>query len=163
MKAINFLLFSVLCLSLSCKKDTGKVDCWFNLNPPDIYRDSISSIVINYSAYSDFKDEGELMNPDIYQYSLSTDLKRSNCDTYPCSIDYGSITLDIGQTYVIKKFDLVDSSGKILFYLTWKPDSIQGALDRPYLPFVFKADSKIFLTFSKLNTSIVLNETKEIL
>jgi hypothetical protein len=153
MKTINVILFSVICLSLSCKKDTGKVDCWFNLNPPDIYRDSISSIVINYSVYSDFKDEGELMNPDIYQYSINTDLKRSNCDIYPCSIDYGSITLDIGKTYVIKKFDLVDSSGKILFNLTWKPDSIHGALDRIYLPYVFNATSKISFTFSKLGKS----------
>jgi hypothetical protein len=151
MKVIYFLLFSVLCLSLSCKKDTGKVDCWFNLNPPDIYRDSISSIVINYSAYSDFKDEGEIMNPDIYQYSINTDLKRSNCDIYPCSIDYGSISLDIGKTYVIKKFDLVDSSGKILFNLTWKPDTVHGSITVQYLPYVFKADSRIFFTFSKLS------------
>jgi hypothetical protein len=151
MKAIYFLLFSVLCLSLSCKKDTEKVDCWFNLNPPDIYRDSITSIVINYSAYSDFKDEGELMNPDIYQYSIITDSKRSNCNIYPCSIDYGSIPLDIGKTYVIKKFDLVDSSGKILFNLTWKPDSVHGAIAVQYLPYVFKADSRIFFTFSKLS------------
>jgi hypothetical protein len=150
-KTINFLLFSVFCLSLSCKKDTGKIDCWFNLNPPDIYRDSISSILINYSAYSDFKEEGELMNPDIYQYSINTDLERSNCDIYPCSIDYGSITLDIGQTYVIKKFDLVDSSGKVLFNLTWKPDSVHGVITVQYLPYVFKAKSRIFFTFSKLN------------
>lgn len=151
MKTINVLLLSVLCLSLSCKKDTGKIECWFNLNPPDIYRDSISSIVINYSLYSDFKDEEELMNPEIYQYSIKTNLKNSNCDIYPCSIDYGYITLDIGQAYVIKKFDLVDSSGKILFNLPWKPDSIHGALDRIYLPYIFKATSKISLNFSKLD------------
>jgi hypothetical protein len=151
MKAINFLLFSVLCLSLSCKKDTGLVDCWFNLNPPDIYRDSIAAIVINYSAYSDFKDEVGLMNPDIYQYSISTDLKRSNCDIYPCSIDYGSITLEIGKTYVIKKFDLVNSSGKTLFNLTWKPDYVHGAITVQYLPYVFTANSRIFFTFNNLS------------
>jgi len=154
MKAINFLLFSVLCLSLSCKKDTGKVDCWFNLNPPDIYRDSIAAIVINYSVYSDFKDEGELMNPDIYQYSIKANLKRSNCDIYPCSIDYGSITLDIGQIYVIKKFDLIDSSGKILFILAWKPDSVHGAITIQYLPYVFEANSRIFFTFNNLSKEL---------
>lgn len=151
MKTIHFLLFTVLCLSLSCKKDTAKIDCWFNLNPPDIYRDSIASILINYSATSDFKDQEALMNPDNYQYSINTNLKRSNCDIYPCSIDFGSITLNIGQTYVIKKFDLVDSSGKILFNLTWKPDSVHGALTVQYLPYVFKANSRIFFTFSKLS------------
>lgn len=154
MKIINFLLFSVLCLSLSCKKDPGKIDCWFNLNPPDIYRDSISSIVINYSPYSDFKDEEALMNPDLYQYSVNINSKSSNCDIYPCSIDYGYITLEIGHSYVIKKFDLVDSSGKVLFFLTWKPDSVQGANNIQYLPYIFKANSRIFLTFSKLNKSI---------
>ena len=155
MKTINVLLFSVLCLSLSCKKDPSKIECWFNLNPPDIYRDSISSIVINYSDYSAFKDEEELMNPEIYQYSIKTNSKSSNCDIYPCSIDYGYITLDNGHAYVIKKFDLVDSSGKILFNLTWKPDSIHGALDRIYLPYVFNATSKISLTFSKLDRSLI--------
>jgi hypothetical protein len=154
MKIVNIVLFYVLCLSLSCKKDPGKTDCWFNLNPPDIYRDSISSIVINYSDYSDFKDEEALMNPDLYQYSIKTNSKSSNCDIYPCSIDYGYITLDNGHTYVIKKFDLVDSSGKILFYLTWKPDSVHGATNVPYLPYVFKANNRIFLAFSKLNKSI---------
>jgi hypothetical protein len=154
MKTVKIILFYVLCLSLSCKKDTGKIDCWFNLNPPDIYRDSISSIVINYSDYSAFKYEEGLMNPDLYQYSIKTNSKRSNCDIYPCSIDYGYITLDIGHTYVIKKFDLVDSSGKILFYLTWKPDSVHGATSVPYLPYVFKANSRIFLAFNKLNNSI---------
>ena len=154
MKTINFLLFTVLCLSLSCKKDTWKIDCWFNLNPPDIYIDSISSIVINYSAYSDIKDEEELMNPEIYQYSIKTNSKSSNCDIYPCSIDYGYITLDVGHAYVIKKFDLVDSSGKILFSLTWKPDSVHGAITVQYLPYVFKANSRIFFTFSKLSKEI---------
>ena len=151
MKTVNIILCFVLFLSLSCKKDTAKIDCWFNLNPPDIYRDSISSIIINYSA---FKDDEALMNPDLYQYSIKTNSKSSNCDIYPCSVDYGSITLDIGHTYVIKKFDLVDSSGKILFSLTWKPDSVHGATNVPYLPFVFKANSRIFLDFSKLNKSI---------
>jgi hypothetical protein len=154
MKATRVLLFSALCLILSCKKDTGKIDCWFNLNPPDIYRDSISSIVINYSASSDFKDDQALMNPDLYQYSIKINSKSSNCDIYPCSIDYGYLTLDIGKIYVIKKFDLEDSSGKVLFYLTWKPDSVHGATNVPYLPYVFKANSRIFLSFSNLNKSI---------
>ena len=154
MKTINFLLISVFCLSLSCKKDTGKIDCWFNLNPPDIYRGSISSIKINYSDYSDFKDDEVIMNPDLYQYSINTNSRNSNCDIYPCSIDYGYITLDIGHTYVIKKFDLVDSSGKVLFNLTWKPDSVHGAITVPYLPYVFKAKSRIFFAFSQLNKSI---------
>jgi hypothetical protein len=151
MKTVNIILCFVLFLSLSCKKDTAKINCWFNLNPPDIYRDSISSIVINYSA---FKDDEALMNPVLYQYSIKTGSKSSNCDIYPCSVDYGSITLDVGHTYVIKKFDLVNSSGKILFYLTWKPDSIHGATDVPYLPYVFKANSRIFLDFNKLTKTI---------
>jgi len=151
MKTVNIILCFVLFLSLSCKKDTAKIDCWFNLNPPDIYRNSISSIIINYSA---FNDDEALMNPDLYQYSIKTNSKSSNCDIYPCSVDYGSITLDIGHTYVIKKFDLVDSSGKILFSLTWKPDSVHGATDVPYLPYVFKANSRIFLDFSKLNKAV---------
>jgi hypothetical protein len=151
MKTVNIILCFVLFLSLSCKKDTAKINCWFNLNPPDIYRDSISSIVINYSA---FKDDEALMNPDLYQYSIKTGSKSSNCDIYPCSVDYGSITLDVGHTYVIKKFDLVNSSGKILFYLTWKPDSIHGATHVPYLPYVFKANSRIFLDFNKLTKTI---------
>jgi hypothetical protein len=151
MKAFKALLFLALCLILSCKKETGKIDCWFNLNPPDIYRDSISSIVINYSA---FTDDEALMNPDIYKYSIKTNSKSPSCDIYPCSIDYGYITLDIGHWYVIKKFDLVDSSGKILFYLPWKPDTVHGATNVPYLPFVFKANGRIFFDFSKLNKSM---------
>jgi hypothetical protein len=153
MKTLTIILFCVLCLSVSCKKDTRKIDCWFNLNPPDIYRDSISSIIINYSTFDDNNDE-EVMNPDIYQYSIKTDSKSSNCIIYPCSIDYGYITMDIGRWYVIKKFDLVNSSGKILFYLPWKPDSVHGATNIPYLPFVFKANGRIFFEFSQLNKSL---------
>jgi hypothetical protein len=154
MNKVSFLFFLAVCLVTSCKKDPVKIDCWFNLNPPDIYRDSISSIVINYSDCSDIKSEEDLINPDIYQYSIKTKSKTSNCDVFPCSIDYGYITLDIGHTYVIKKFDLVDSTGKILFNITWKPDSVHGATNVPYLPYVFKANSRIFFAFGKLNKSI---------
>jgi hypothetical protein len=144
MKTIRVIVISAFCLILSCKKDAGKIDCWFGLNPPDNYRDSISSILIRYSSISDFKDDQELNNPDLFRYSSKIDSKSPDYG-YPNLIHYGYITLDIDQTYVIKKFDLVDSSGKILFYLPWKPDSVHES-SIPYLPFVFKA--KGFMSIS---------------
>lgn len=144
MTAIKVLLFSAFCLVLSCKKDVGKIDCWFGLNPPDIYRDSISAIEIKYSDFSDFKDDQELNNPDLFRYSIKINSKSPDYG-YPNLIHYGYITLDREHTYVIKEFDLVDRSGKILFYLPWKPDSVHNG-DIPYLPFVFKATG--FMSFN---------------
>jgi hypothetical protein len=141
MKAIRVLFLFLFCLCPSCKK-AEKIDCWFNLNPPDNYRKSISAVVIDYS---DFSNEN-LIN-------IQTISKRSGCDVYPCSIDYGYITLEAGRCYVLKKFDLVDSSGKRLFYMSLKPDSVQGATNIPYLPFVFKANARIFFDFNSLNKS----------
>jgi len=144
MKAIKLLLCLVLCLILSCKKDATKIDCWFNLNPPDIYRKAISSVVIIYSESSNDND----------LISIQTKSKKSGCDIYPCSIDYGYITLKEGNWYVLQKFDLVDSSGKSLFYISAKPDSVHGATSIPYLPFVFKATGRVFFDFNNLKKSI---------
>jgi hypothetical protein len=144
MKVINVLLCSALCLIMSCKKDTTNIDCWFHLNPPDIYRKAISSIVIIYSGSSNDND----------LITIQTKFKRSGCDIYPCSIDYGYITLKEGNWYVLQKFDLVDSSGKSLFYMSTKPDSVHGATHVPYLPFVFKATERVFFDFNSLNKSI---------
>jgi hypothetical protein len=144
MKAIKVLLCSALCLIMSCKKDTDKIDCWFNLNPPDIYREAISSVVITYSGSSNDND----------LITIQTKSKRSGCDIYPCSIDYGSITLKEGNWYVLQKFDLLDSSGKSLFYMSTKPDSVHGATNVPYLPFLFKATGRVFFDFNSLNKSL---------
>ena len=144
MKAIKVLLCSALCLFMSCKKDSTKIDCWFNLNPPDIYRKAISSVVIIYSGSSNDSD----------LITIQTKSKKSGCDIYPCSIDYGYITLKEGNWYVLQKFDLVDSSGKSLFYISAKPDSVHGATSIPYLPFVFKATGRVFFDFNNLKKSI---------
>ena len=146
MKAIRVLLFSAICLILSCKKDPGKIDCWFDINLPEIYQDSISSITIKYSDFSDFKNDQEVNNPDLSNYTVEINSKKPNYGTN--IIHYGFITLDREHTYVIKKFDLVNASGKILFYLPWKPDSINSG-SIPYLPFVFKAKGSISFSVIK--------------
>jgi hypothetical protein len=152
LKVINVFSICLFALCLSCNKDSRNIDCWFNLNPPDEYRNSISSIVIKYSESSE--NTKDLENPDIYQFTVNADSKKSNCDVYPCSIDYGYITLKEGAFYVLKGFDLVDSSGKTLFKLSWKPDSIHGAVNIQYLPYVFTARERIFLSFNSLSKAI---------
>lgn len=143
MKTIRNLFIVLFCLCPSCKK-AEKIDCWFNLNPPDIYRKSISSVVIIYSGSSDDND----------LITFQTKSARSGCDIYPCSIDYGYITLKEGNWYVLQKFDLVDSSGKSLFYLSTKPDSVHGATYVPYLPLAFKATGRVFIDFNTLYKSL---------
>jgi hypothetical protein len=146
MKALKVLLFSVLCFTLSCKKDPGSIDCWFDIKLPSIYQDSISSIVIKYSDYSDFKNDQEINNPDLFNSSVEISSKKPNYDTN--TIHYGFITLNREHTYVIKKFDLINTSGKVLFYLPWRPDSVNiGSI--PYLPFVFKAKGSISFSVIK--------------
>ncbi len=143
MKIIKVCLLLVLCISLSCKKDPDKINLWFGPTFQDkTYRDSVSCIKIQYSDYSDFRNGDGLENPTLYKYSITTDLVT---DDYGAEyIKYfGHLSLDIGHTYVLKKFDLVDKKGNILYFLPWKSDTIQTDGEIPRLPFIFKATGRI--------------------
>ena len=139
MKALKVSMFFVFCLSLSCKKDSGKVEAWFGPSFPDtIYKDSVFCIIINYSDISEFKNDQELNNHDLFRYS-SKIYPKSPDYCSECTKYFGFLNLDVGHTYVLKKFDLVNESGKILYYLPWNSDSIPTTSNTPQLPFIFKS------------------------
>jgi hypothetical protein len=139
MKALRACIFFVFCLSLSCKKDSGKVEAWFGPSFPDaIYKDSVVCIIINYSDYSEFKNDQELNNHDLFRYS-SKIYPESPDYCSECTKFFGFLNLDAGNTYVLKKFDLVNKSGKIIYYLPWNSDSINTSGYTTRLPFIFKS------------------------
>ena len=138
MKTIKVLICISFCLIWSCKKNE-KIDCWFGINLPDNYRDSISSIVVRYSDFSDFKNEQDINYPDNYKNSVELSPQSENFG-YPSEIHYGYLTLEKDHKYVIKKFDLVNSAGKVFYYLPWVSDTIHTN-NIPRLPFIFKASS----------------------
>ncbi len=141
-KCAGFLI--LVCLSLiTCKKDNEVKLVFgpqFTREEYNIYYDSISTAVINYSSLSDIKDSSELYNPEIFSKSITTGKPFS-------------LTLLSGQYYVIKRFDLMDKHGSVIFYI---PDGTfyiyQDGLQSPTqgLPFQFKAhDGTTILYFEK--------------
>jgi hypothetical protein len=108
MKYLVLILSVMLWLPIACKKDSGVQQLKFLVNSSDgtltTKWDSIAYTTINYSDHNELK-AGEINNPDVYSHSVNIDL----------NIEY--LTLKAGHTYVIKKFDMIGKSGKILYYI----------------------------------------------
>jgi hypothetical protein len=108
MKILVLILTVILCLSIACKKDPGVQQLKFLVDSSDgtltTKWDSIAYTTINYSDKNDLKT-GEINNPDVYSHSVDIDL----------NTEY--LTLKAGHTYLLKKFDMIGKSGKILYYI----------------------------------------------
>jgi hypothetical protein len=148
MKKSFFILIAIFCLSFACKKEStnfSSFDLEFANLEDSIYYDSVSYAIINYSDYSEFKDTSDLRNPDIFSHSEKVE-KQSPYNT----MQYG-ITVTAEHTYVIKKFDLLSKSGKVLFYVPYGTQYYYRNGNRypapMTLPFVFKAFNGSMLGF----------------
>lgn len=140
MKKSIVLFLAIFCLSIACKKENTNFSS-FDLdlaNPSDsIYYDSVAYAIINYSDLSEIKDTSGSRNPDVFNHSEKVE-SRSPYNIY----QYG-FTVKSEHSYVIKRFDLLSKSGKVIFYIPYGTqyyfrDGIQYKAPIT-LPFYFKA------------------------
>jgi hypothetical protein len=120
------ILFAILCLSVSCKKEGTKVVQFSPATTEGVINyDSISYAIINYSDATEINgDTSEFMNPDIFGYSVMVEKPLK-------------LTLKEDHSYVLKKFDLFDESGNLLYYIPYRSTmNFNGGIT---LPFIFKA------------------------
>jgi hypothetical protein len=128
MKKLPFLSLIIFTLFVSCKDDKY-VQLRFGptlVDKTDTIGWSWDSIVyttVYYSDENDFKIIEDLNNPDIFRYSKNMDVRK----------DY--LSLMAGHVYVIKKFDMIGKSGKVLFYIPYEgqPGSNKIILKLPIL------------------------------
>lgn len=123
MKRIIFLLLSGMFISISCKKEPDPPLLMFlpSLSGKDLISwDSVSYTTINYSYQNELIDD-ELNNPEIYSNTVNLDLRT----------EY--LQLEANQVIVIKKFDMMDKSGKILYYIPFSDETTSsGTLKLPW-------------------------------
>jgi hypothetical protein len=125
MKNSIVLFLAIFCFSVACKKDGTKVTRFIpTFKEGVIQSDSISYAIINYSDVNEIKDTLDLMNPDVFSHTV----KVSN----PFSL-----SLTDEHFYVLKKFDLFDKSGSLLYYMPYRTQL--NYHEGITLPFSFKA------------------------
>jgi hypothetical protein len=123
MKKLTFFILLILFFSASCKKEPEPPQILFfpSLSAPDLIAwDSVSYTTINYSYQTELK-ENEWDNPAVYSHSVNLDLRA----------EY--LTLEANQVIVIKKFDILDKSGKILYYIPFSVATSSAKLKLPWL------------------------------
>lgn len=131
----KFILFvaAVMLISVSCKKDKATVT-QFTLqltNPADsVYYHSVSYAVFSYSDARDIKDSADLYNPEFFTSTAKV-------------VKPYTLSLTSEHTYVLKKLELFDSEGKLLFYIPQR--SQQNNQNTFALPFSFKPVSGTIL------------------
>jgi hypothetical protein len=111
---------------MSCKKDPDPQQLFFlpSISSDVINWDSISYTIINYSDMNELKAE-EIENPNAYTKSINIDI-RNEC-----------LTLDAKHTFVMKKFDMIGKSGKIIYYVPFNGESAANGISFK-LPYVFQ-------------------------
>jgi hypothetical protein len=140
----NVSLLILICLILpACNKDKNVTVVFvpkFTRDEYNTYFDSISTAVINYSDLSEIKDSSELNNPEIFNTSITSGKPFS-------------LTLTSDHSFVIKKFDLMDKKGSVIFYIpygTFYYYSDGSQYPTQGLPLLFKAhDGTIIQYFEK--------------
>ena len=139
MEKTIFLLIATLFLAVSCKKEGTKVTQFsvqFNERADSVYYDSIAYAIFNYSDLKELKDSSALNNPDVFSHTVKVEKPYT-------------LSLTAEHTYVLKKLDLFDKSGKLLFYIPYRTQlNTIGVLS---LQFIFKA----------IDGAYVLGVTKE--
>lgn len=114
MKKYIIFLLTVFCIAVSCKKEPGTGEMQFVTtfarSSDSIFYDSVSYSIINYSDAIEFKDTSEINNPEIFSHSIKLHINGFKTDY---------ISLAVGHKYFIKKFDLVDKSDNVIFYIPY--------------------------------------------
>jgi hypothetical protein len=127
MKKSILLLIVILFVSISCKKEETKVTQFYvqvNESADSVYYDSIAYAIFNYSDVKELKDTSSINNPDVFNHTVKVEKPYT-------------LTLTAEHTYVLKKLDLYDKSGKLLFYIPYRTQLTTNNVMA--LPFFFKA------------------------
>ncbi len=131
------LMFVMLIPFLSCKKESPKTISFsisFARIQDSVYYDSVAFAVINYSEMSEIRDSSDLNNPEVFSQTVKVEKPYT-------------LTFESGQTCVIKKFDLINRSGEVIFYVPYGVqhyyvNNIQ--YDGIGLPFIIKAEDGVY-------------------
>jgi hypothetical protein len=113
MKKFTYLLIFVFTAFTSCKKDNN-VQLRFTPILEDktdmlgLNWDSIAYTTIWYSSGTELKTAEDRSDPNVYNHAINLDVRK----------DY--LTLTAGDPCVVKKFDMIGKSGKILFYIPYE-------------------------------------------
>jgi hypothetical protein len=130
MKKAAFIL--LLVLSIACKKEEPQkmgFDPYPFIKADSIAFDSVAYLVFNYSYLSEFKDLAERDNPDVFSHSITMEKPYS-------------VTIPADEVLVIKKFDLVSTSGNVIFYMSYEKQyhEVDGiTYQSSKLPFMIRA------------------------
>ena len=138
MKKSFVLLIAIFSLSITCKKEGTKVTKFdvISATVDDIINyGSISYAIINFSDINDIKDTSDYKNPDVFSNSVKVEKPLK-------------LTLKAEHTYLLKKFDLFDNSGNLLYYIPYRTQLYYtGGFT---LPFPVKAmDGTLVLTVTR--------------
>ena len=130
MKKPLSLLLVILCLSASCKKEKVVVKIQFNTifvkQSDSIAYKSVDALLIHYD---EFKDMSNINDSAIFSHSATLKIDKSRTTSQGIVSEY--ISLEVGR-YVFKKFDLIDSSGKIIYYIPYTiPENYKGNINGP--------------------------------
>lgn len=138
MKKILFLMLSAFLFCLSCKKDRGYSEIWFKPVCADkseiLNYDSIEYTTINYSDITQYKWDEDLYNPDVYTNSVNLDTKKE------------FISIPGWNSIVIKKFDMVGKSGKVMYYIPFGKRILPDTLDKLPVSFQLQGGTKALTT-----------------
>lgn len=78
--------------------------------------DSAYFLIINYSKAAELKNTSEILDSTTYHHTLKLSLDKFSWESW----NYNTIDInwEVGD-YVIKKYDLVDRSGKVIYYIPY--------------------------------------------
>lgn len=133
MKSQLFLLLVILCLSASCKKEKEAVKIQFSSmfvkSSDSIAYKTVDALLIHYD---ELKDGSNSNDSTIFSHSVTLKIDKSKTTNQRIVSEY--ISLEVGH-YVLKKFDLIDSSGKIIYYIPYTiPENYKGNINGAILP-----------------------------
>jgi len=104
----------------SCKKEqeygTFTFSPYFAQKADAVLYDSAYSLIINYSTAAELKSYSEVLDSTIYHHTLKLSLDKFDSK----NLNYNTIDIrwEVGD-YVIKTYDLVDRSGKVIYYIPY--------------------------------------------
>jgi len=104
----------------SCKKEQEYgvfvFSPYFAQKADAVLYDSACFLIINYSTAAELKTFSEVLDSTTYHHTLKLSLDKFDSK----NLNYNTIDIrwEVGD-YVIKKYDLVDKSGKVIYYIPY--------------------------------------------
>jgi hypothetical protein len=103
--------------------------------------DSIAYKTINYSDIHQYKSDQDFYNPDVYNHSVNLDTKKE------------FISIPGWNSIVIKKFDMVGKSGKIMYYVPFGKRIFPDTIDKLPVSFQLQGGTRAISTMRVIRDS----------